>query len=134
MALPRMYICNNREPDGINIRESHSKIVLDEFNNAYYCRHCKALNLKKPKVPGLDKHIYTIIRNADSSAFQLAGGFTRNLTESTCCQGGTGYLGSVVFDDELGMLRFLKRYFTVLPCETCFCESVTEKKKELESI
>lgn len=134
MALPRMYICNNREPNGINIRESHSKIVSDEFNNAYYCSSCRKLNLKKPDALGLSKHILTIIKNADSSAFQLAGGFCRSVMDCTCCQGGTGYLGSVSFDNESGMLRFLKKYFTILPCETCFGESVLEKKKELDSI
>ena len=131
---PSILICSNREPSGINIRESHPENIDGEFNNAYYCRSCKKLNFKKTDARGLNKHILQIVKDADPKPFGPYGKFLQHTKGKTCCQGGTGYLGSVEFSGETEMLKFLKRYFTLWACDTCFSEKLTEKQEELNSI
>jgi hypothetical protein len=134
---PRIFICNNRGVDGTNIREAHRKNVEKELNNAYFCKRHKKLNFKKTNANGLDKHLLRIIQAADSTALtkeKVAGGFTKATNEQTCCADGVSYQGYIGLDNDDEVIRFLKRFFTVLPCKLCFDGEQEKMQKHIDAI
>ncbi|MEI6715421.1 MAG: hypothetical protein WCO60_16815 [Verrucomicrobiota bacterium] len=123
-----LFLCQNRMPDGMGIREMHDPNNGRARNNAFICNRHGCIDFKRPEAPGIDRDLLEELKTPDGQWRELSSGIPYASKGATHCTGGTGYVCGIDFGSIDNAIRYLKTFFSIVACPVCDPDPVASQK------